>query len=122
VTAISPQADPKSRVFSVDLSIENANGAIRPGMIGSLSLLGGVTIAEKLVVPISAVIRAPGGGFGVFRVESRDQKYYASAQAVQIGETYGNAIEVKSGVSEGDRIVILGGELLRNGQEIRVLP
>ena len=43
------------------------------------------------------------------------------SQSIQIGNTYGNAIEVTGGVSKGERIVALGGELLRNEQEIRVL-
>jgi multidrug efflux system membrane fusion protein len=69
------------------------------------------------------VVRAPGNpqGFAVFRIENREGKNYASAQPVEVGKTYGNAIEVTSGVSNGERIVALGGELLRNGQEIRVL-
>jgi hypothetical protein len=57
----------------------------------------------------------------VFRIESRDGKSYAVAQPIQIGNTYGNAIEVTSGVLKQERIVALGGELLQNEQEIRVL-
>jgi len=123
VTAISPQADPKSRVFSVDVTIVNSNGAIRPGMIGSLSLAGAARPVRRLVIPLSAVVRAPGNpqAFGVFRIENRDGKNYAVVRPIQIGETYGNAIEVKSGVSKQERIVALGGELLQSEQEIRVL-
>jgi RND family efflux transporter MFP subunit len=123
VTAISPQADPKSRVFSVELTIANANSAIRPGMIGSLGLAGAAHPASRLVIPLSAVVRAPANpqAFGVFRIETRDGKSYAVAQPIQIGNTYGNAIEVTSGVSKRERIVALGGELLQSEQEIRVL-
>jgi multidrug efflux pump subunit AcrA (membrane-fusion protein) len=123
VTAISPQADAKSRVFSVDLTLANPKGRIRPGMIGSLSLAGAAHPVRRLVIPLSAVVRAPGNpnAFGVFRIESRDGKNYAVAKPIQIGATYGNAIEVTSGVSKEERIVALGGELLQNDQEIRVL-
>jgi RND family efflux transporter MFP subunit len=123
VTAISPQADPKSRVFSVELTIANADSAIRPGMIGSLGLRGAVHTASRTVIPLSAVVRAPGDphGFGVFRIESRGDKNYAVAQPIQIGNSYGNAIEVTSGVAKGERIVALGGELLQNEEEIRVV-
>jgi len=123
VTSISPQADPKSRVFSVEVSLANASGVIRPGMIGSLSLAREAHPASRLVIPLSAVVRAPGNpqGFGVFRIAEKSGKTYAAAQAVQIGDTYGNAIQVTSGLAKGDRIVALGGELLQNEQEIRVL-
>jgi multidrug efflux system membrane fusion protein len=124
VTSISPQADAKSRVFSVEITLPNANAAIRPGMIGSLSLAATPQTRTRLVIPLSAVVRAPGNpkGFGVFRIEEKDGKTYASAQPIQIGETFGNAIEVTSGIAKGDRIVALGGELLQNEQQIRVLP
>lgn len=122
VIAISPQADPKSRVFSVDVSIGNADGAIRPGMIGSVTLAQPRHVTSRLAIPASAIVRAPDGGFGVYRVENREGKTYALTQSIEIGSTYGNAIEVTKGLSKGQRIVILGGELLRSGQEIRVLP
>lgn len=122
ITSISPQADPKSRVFSVDVTIPNASGSIRPGMIGNLSFAAAAHPGKRLAIPLSAVVRAPGNpqGFAVFRIQSREGKNYAAAQPVQVGNTYGNAIEVLQGVSKGERIVALGGELLRNGQEIRV--
>ena len=120
---IAPQADPKSRVFPVEVTLANENGAIKPGMIGSLTLSSTTKPSVRLVIPLSAVIRAPGNphGFGVFRIEQKDGKTFASAQPVEIGETFGNTIEVTSGVAKGDRIVALGGELLQNEQEIRVL-
>ena len=124
ITAIAPQADAKSRVFSVEITIANANNTIRPGMIGSLSLEPPGAATARLVVPLSAIVRAPGNpnGFAVFCIETRSDKNYALAQPVQIGNIYGNAMEVTSGVFPGERVVTLGGELLRNGQEVRILP
>ena len=96
VTAISPQADAKSRVFSVDLTIANPRNQIRPGMIGSLSLAADAHPARRLAIPLSAVVRAPDSPheFAVFRIETRGGNNYAAAQPIQIGNTYGNAIEV----------------------------
>lgn len=124
LTSISPQADPKSRVFSVEVTIANARNTVRPGMIGSLTLARADHGVPRLVIPLSAVVRAPGnaGGFGVFRAATRGAASIAVAQPIQIGNTYGNDIEVLGGVTKGERIVILGGELLRDGEEIRILP
>ncbi len=75
-------------------------------------------------VPLGAVVRAPSDprGFAVFRLVERAGKTYVEAQVIQIGQTIGNSIEVTSGLSAGQRIVSLGGSLVRNGQEVRVLP
>jgi RND family efflux transporter MFP subunit len=124
VTSVSPQADPKTHVFSVEVSIPNPRGEIRPGMIGSLTLGPAQQGAARLVVPLSAVVRAPGhpNGFAVFGIEQRGGKNYARAREITAGGTFGNAIEVTSGLSAGERIVALGGELLRDGAEVRPLP
>jgi multidrug efflux system membrane fusion protein len=124
VTAISPQADPKTHVFSVEVSVMNPKNEIRPGMIGSLALGPVHEPQARVVVPLSAVVRAPAvpNGFAVFRLEDRNGKTYATAENITVGSTFGNSIEVTSGARAGERIVALGGEFLRDGQEVRVLP
>ena len=124
VTAISPQADLRTHVFSVEVSIANPSGDVRPGMIGALTLGPAVSPTPGLVVPLSAVVRAPANpnGFAVFRLQDRGGKTYAIAQNITPGNTYGNSLEILSGLTAGQRIVGLGGELLRDGQEVRLLP
>jgi RND family efflux transporter MFP subunit len=124
VTAISPQADPKTRVFSIEVTLDNSRDEIRPGMIGSLMLGIVPNPAARLVVPLSAVVRAPSDpkSFAVFRLVAREGKTYAEAQIVQIGQTLSNSIEVTGGLSAGQQVIALGGSLVRDGQEVRVLP
>jgi RND family efflux transporter MFP subunit len=124
VTSIAPQADPKTRVFSVEVTLDNVRAEAKPGMIGSLVLGTVRESAPRLVVPLDAVVRAPSdpNGFAVYRCVERGGKTYAEAQPVQIGQTIGNSIEVISGLSAGHRVVSLGASLVRNGQEMRVLP
>jgi multidrug efflux system membrane fusion protein len=76
------------------------------------------------VVPLAAVVRAPGdpNGFAVFRLTERGGKSYASAQTVEIGETQGDSIEVTRGLSPGQRIITLGGALVHDGQNVSVIP
>ena len=124
VTSIAPQADPKARVFAVEVTLENAHELIRPGMIGSLTLGVVHDSTPRLVVPLSAVVRAPSdpNGFAIFRLVDREGKSFVAAQVIQIGQTFGNSIEVTSGLKAGERIVAMGGSLVRDGQEVRVLP
>jgi len=123
VTAISPQADPKTHVFSIEVTLDNSHGDLKPGMIGTLLLGASRNQVPRLVVPLSAVVRAPSDphGFAVFRLVPRDGKTYAAAQGIKIGQTLSNSIEVTAGVSAGERIIALGGSLVRDGQEVRVL-
>jgi RND family efflux transporter MFP subunit len=124
VTAISPQADPKGRVFLIEVTIDNAREAVRPGMIGTLELGASRASSPRLVVPLGAIVHAPSDpeGFAVFKIRERGGKVFVEAQQIQVGNTYGNSIEVTSGAAAGDRIVAVGGSLLRDGQEVRLLP
>jgi RND family efflux transporter MFP subunit len=124
VTAISPQADPKVRVFSIEVTLENSSEQVRPGMIASLTLGGARNTTPRLTVPLSAVVSAPSdpNGFAVMRLIQRDGKSYAAAQKIQIGETVGNSIEVTQGLVAGQKIIALGASLVRDGQEVHVLP
>ncbi len=77
VTAISPQADPKSRVFSVEVTIANPGDEMKPGMIGNLTLAREEDPPSCLVAPLSAVVRSPDkpGGYAVFRLERKGGKF-----------------------------------------------
>jgi len=124
VTSISPQADSKTRVFSIEVTLDNPRDEVRPGMIGSLILGVLRNPTPRLAVPLSAVVRAPSDpkSFAVFRLVTRNGKRYAESQIIQIGQTLSNSIEVNSGLSAGQHVIVLGGSLVRDGQEVRVLP
>ncbi len=123
VTSISPRADPKGRVFAIEVTIENPREEVRPGMIGSLTIGNTHGVVARTVVPLGAVVRNPSdpGGFAVFRLEERGGKTYAVLQTIQIGQTFGNSIEVIQGLQSGQRIIAVGGTTVRDGQEVRVL-
>jgi multidrug efflux pump subunit AcrA (membrane-fusion protein) len=110
-------------VYSVEVTIENGSEAIRPGMVGAVVVSDAPRPVSHLVVPLAAIVRDPGNptGVAVYRLDDRDGKTVATAQPVTTGEAMGNAIEVLTGLTAGQRIVILGGELLHSGDQVRVL-
>ena len=74
VTSITPQADPKTRVFSVEVTLENPRFEVKPGMIGSLTI--GAVRSTHLVVPLSAVVRrlSDPHGFAILLLVEREGK------------------------------------------------
>ncbi len=124
VTAISQVADPSSRVFSVEITIDNPKDTLRPGMIGSLTIGQGYPGPPCLVVPLSAITSSKdiANGFAVFLLEESAGKTYARSHDVKVGRTFGNSIEVVSGLAEDQWIVVAGGSFLSDGQEVRVIP
>jgi multidrug efflux system membrane fusion protein len=122
VTAISPVADSNTRLFPVEVVLPNPQRTLLAGMIVSLSLGLG---KEKslLAAPLAAVVRSKEpGGFAVVVVEEQGGQMRARLHPVTLGRTFGNRIEVTTGVRQGDRVVVSGPSMLNDGDTIRVIP
>jgi RND family efflux transporter MFP subunit len=124
VTSISPSADPKSRVYSVEVTIPNGDNRLKAGMIASISIGAGRVNTRVDVVPLTAVVRSPGNpnGFAVFVTEGAGDTVKVHTQDVTLGDTYGNNIAVLSGLNDKDRVVTSGTNMIRNGDQVRVIP
>jgi len=124
ISAISPTADPKSRVFSVEVTIPNTRNELKSGMIASLSLDGPNLRQPALAVPLAAVIRDPAraNGFAVMLVEGTDDIVSARLQPVELGDAFGNMIATKGGLSPGERVITTGVTLIKSGDKVRIIP
>ena len=124
VTAISPSADPKSRVYSVEITVPNPKNQLKAGMIASLSMEGGLLPSTVLVVPLSAVIRDPQKreAFAVLLADGSADPATVRARGVELGDSYGNMIEVLGGVKAGERVVTSGSTLVKTGEQVRIIP
>jgi multidrug efflux system membrane fusion protein len=124
VSAISPAADPKSRVFSVEVTIPNPQDRLKSGMIASLALEGSPLPQSVLAVPLSAVIRDPAraNAFAVMVAEGGGDTETARLRAVELGDIYGNMIAAKGGLNSGESVITTGVGLIKNGDKVRIIP
>jgi RND family efflux transporter MFP subunit len=124
VSAISPSADPKSRVFSVEVTIANPKGQLKSGMIASLTLNGEQLPESVLAVPLAAVIRDPAraDNFAVMVTEGTGDPQTARLRAIELGNTYGNMIAAKGGLAFGEQVITTGVSLIKSGDKVRVIP
>jgi RND family efflux transporter MFP subunit len=124
ITAISPAADPKSRVFSVELTIDNPKNLLKSGMIATLALDGAHLPQSVSAVPLSAVIRDPqkADGFAVMVATGDSEIESAHIRSVQLGSIYGNMIGITGGLQSGEKVITTGVTLIKNGASVRVIP
>ena len=124
ITAISPSADPKSRVFSVEVSIDNPKDQLKSGMIASLLLNGKPLNHSVTTIPLSAVIRDPErvNGFAAMTVEGDGEIESVRLHPIELGDVYGNMIGINHGLQSGERVVTTGVTLIRNGDQVRMIP
>jgi RND family efflux transporter MFP subunit len=126
ISRIAPSADPRSRVFEVEISIPNDDGRLKPGMVAALALEAGADASAKSepLVPLSAIVRSPSkaGGFAVYVVADAKGHPVAHARDVELGEYLGRVIPVRQGLAGGETIVVQGAGLLSDGEPVQVIP
>ena len=124
ISRISPAADSSSRVFDVEVTIPNAEGLLKPGMIASMTVNEAGATKEFPVVPLTAVTRSKvdANAYAVLVVEEVNGKHIARLRNVTLGESYGNAVAVNSGVKPGEIVVTTGVSQVADGEEVRVMP
>ncbi len=120
VDRIAPAGDPASRTFSVQLLLDNPDGALRSGMFARVSFEHGER--PVLRVPATAVVRR-GQLEGLF-VVSDDGEAGAVARLrwIKTGRTAGQGdavhVEVLSGLDPGERYVVSPPPGLTDGAAI----
>lgn len=124
VTAISPQADQKSRTFQVEVTLPNRKELLKSGMVATLNLGQAKLPVPLLVVPLSAIVSPPDGTntFNVFVVVRDGEKDIARRHTVQPGPTFGNMVSITKGVASGDRVISNGATFVTDGQVVHVIP
>jgi len=126
VTAVSPSADAQSRVFNVEVTIPNAKGQLKAGMIASVEVAAPSSSeipTGSPTVSVSAVVKSSrSGGFAVFVAEGTAETAVARSRDVSLGRISGNRVAVTAGLKVGDRVVVSGASLLTDGDAVRVIP
>jgi RND family efflux transporter MFP subunit len=98
-------AEPISRTYTVKITVNNPEFALKPGMVCDVQLNTGES-RPSLVVPYQAVSKGNDGKCYVFLVNP-DQSS-VKKQPVSIGSYIGDRIEIINGLKEGE-IVVTGG-------------
>lgn len=124
VSRIASAADPKSRLFEVEISLDNANGRLKPGMVAALQLTAATESAPVAVLPLSAVVRPNNAreGFAVYALDDKRSPPVVHLREVELGAFLGNSIPVQKGLSAGEKVVVQGAALLSDSEPVRVIP
>ena len=105
VSLVSPAVDPSSTTIEVWFEIAKLNPALRPGMTVSVAAIA-KTSKDALVVPLSAVFKNADGTEYVLLAGSDD---HAHQQTVKTGIRSDDAVQIESGIKEGDSVIVSGG-------------
>lgn len=112
VATVDSRVDPVTRAITVRAEIPNPDGALRPGMLLSLSVFQ--PERQTLVVPEISVVQVARQSH-VFRL--RDDGTVEQVD-VTLGARRRGEVEVLEGLAAGDRVVVDGTMKLRTGARV----
>lgn len=104
ISYIGSTVEGETRAVPVRAEIENIDGELKPGMFAELEIVTERSPAAVMSVPASAVVDA--NGLDTIYVQNGQQ---FEPIEVTLGQTFGDRVEVKSGLFDGDRVVTVGG-------------
>lgn len=107
---IGREVDQSSRTIEIRLDVPNPDGSLRPGMSANVSIpLGEIGAAPVVVIPAAAVQRV-GSSWAVFIPHGPGE---FAVRPIGRGRDLGAEVEVLSGLTAGDEVVVDGAFLLK---------
>lgn len=117
VSIVYPTVDVNTRTFPVEVTINNPNQRVRPGMFARVTLNFGTT--NSVMVPDQAICKQTGSGERFVYVVNADST--VTHKTIDLGRREGAEYVVNSGVEPGSTVVVFGQTLLTDGRKIHVL-
>ncbi len=114
---IYPTIDQETRTFDVEVSIDNSQNLLRPGMFCRITI--DMEKVNTLVLPAIAVLKMQGSNVRYLFV---DDNGTAKRVDVELGKRFDDKVEVISDkLAQGDKIIISGQERLLDKMKIEVV-
>ena len=114
ITAVDPALDPTTRTFQVEVRADNPDLLLRPGMFVKAQI---VTQERQGVVLVPRQLVLNRQNRKVVFIESNAR---AQMRRVETGLEEAGAVEIVSGLEEGDRLITSNYETLRGRTRVRV--
>lgn len=108
--------DPATRTLLIEVDVDNRTGELLPGSYVEVHLKSTGEI-PVLIVPVTALILNANGQ----QVATVDAQNKAHLIPVTTGRDFGVTVEVLSGLSEGQKVVVNPSDSLSEGDTVRVV-
>jgi RND family efflux transporter MFP subunit len=117
VSSTARALDAATRTLQVELQIENAGGELLPGSYAQVRFTLSAP-SSTLRVPVNTVLfRAQG-----LQVATVDDGHHVRLKTITQGRDFGTEIEVLTGLSADDTLVVNPPDSISDGVEVRIAP
>jgi membrane fusion protein (multidrug efflux system) len=116
ISLISQSIDPTLRGFVAEAKIPY-DAALKPNQSAIMKIMD-YTAKNAVVIPVNMVQTDEAGKYVFVLSKLSNGKSVAKKKSIQIGEVYGDKVEVKTGLNAGEQLITDGYQSLYEGQLI----
>ena len=117
VEIIGVSAEAASRTYTVKIVVPNPGPVLLAGMVAEARISGPAT-ERVLTIPGEAIVRDPQGAPNVYIYYADRKRVYA--RRIEVGTPIGGEVEVRSGLTGEEQIVVGGQQKLREGTSVQI--
>lgn len=118
VRTVSDVINATNRTFSIELDPEIRNLDLHPNMIAVVKV-NDYTNKNVIALPVNVVQKDDNGNFVYVAVRAGDQ-YIARKKSVHVGQDYAGKVEILSGLSADDQVIVNGYQSVVEGQPVNI--
>jgi len=118
VKSVGVAADPASRTYSAIIAVPNQEHLLRAGMVSEARVFSSAMV-DAITVPGGAIVHDPQGVAQVYVYSTERQRVYA--KRVDVGGPIGNEVEILSGLTGDEQVVVAGQQNVREGSLARIM-
>lgn len=112
VTKVSDAAEPQTRTFSVEATVDNTDRRLQAGMFAKVSFA--IDKKDNVLVVPQAALQSSEGVMSLYVVKADT----ARTRTVGVGVSNGIDTEITSGLTSGEEVVVVGQGFLSDGYPI----
>lgn len=116
VTRVSPVLNPVTRTLTIGIDVEDPNQLVKVGMFPSV-VLHTETVEDALIIDRASILYEGSQAY-VYTIDNQD---VTRRKNITLGLVVEDLVQVTSGLSSDERIVIQGQTLLTDGVTVRVV-
>ena len=118
VAIIGVAAEPTSRTYTVKILVPNPGPVLLAGMVAEARIFGPAKV-KSLTVPGEAIVPDPQGAPNVFIYNAERNRVYG--RRVEVGPPVGNEVEIRSGLTGSEQVVVAGQQKVREGSLVEIV-
>lgn len=112
--------NPNNRNFSIEVAVPNTDKLLRPNQVAVLKIEDYIQ-ANAILVPESIVTENAAGEKIIYSIDAAEKNPKAVKKIIKVGLTSGANIEVKSGLTKGETIIIEGARSVQQGDIVEII-